>query len=164
MNIYLVKMTKALVRQYFSEFENDPDIFEDASQFHAYHYSDAAADAYWDRQKSRGRIHLAVMLEDEPIGEVILKHIDAQKLHCTLSIHLKRDSVKNRGFGTAAEILTLDYAFDELGMETVYADALEKNTRSRHVLEKIGFVETHKDSAFRYYRCDKASWNRPSIG
>lgn len=55
------------------------------------------------------------------------------------------------------------YAFDILEMDTVYADAILKNTRSQHVLQKVGFIETHCDETFRYYRCDKAFWRRPQI-
>lgn len=162
MNIYLHKMTKALARQFFQGFNNDPDIYSDMRRFALYVYTEEASDAYWERQQSLGRIHLAVMLGSEPVGEILLKHINLENKNCTLSIHMKNDSVKNRGYGTQAEILALRYAFDELEMETVYADALTKNQRSRHVLEKVGFVETHCDEAYHYYRCDKALWQQPS--
>ena len=66
-------------------------------------------------------------------------NLDSEKGYCTLSIHMKNNSVKNRGFGTQAEILALEYAFGSLGMETVFADAVHKNKRSQHVLEKVGF-------------------------
>ena len=57
-------------------------------------------------------------------------------------------------------ILMLKYAFNELGMKTVFADAIIKNTRSQHVLKKVGFLETHKDDTFIYYRCDRDNWNQ----
>ena len=159
MDCYLCKMTKPLLQQFFQGFTNDPDLFLDRNRFSTYTYCEAAVDARWERQRSLGRIHLAVMLGQEPIGEIILKDLDAEKLHCTLSIHMKNDSVKNRGFGTQAEILTLEYAFEKLGMETVFADAIHKNKRSQHVLEKAGFHKTHSDDAFVYYRCDKQTWH-----
>lgn len=163
MNINLCKMTNILVRRFFDGFANDPSVYADAGAMTPYVYSAEAADAYWQRQQSLGRIHLAVMLAQEPIGEVILKRIDRQRRCCTLSIHLKNDSVKNCGYGTAAEILTLHYAFDELGMETVYADALQKNTRSRRVLEKAGFQEIHVEGVYHYYICNKAAWIPPEL-
>ena len=51
-----------------------------------------------------GRVFLAVMLDDEPIGEVILKSIDCEKKHCTLGICMRSDAYKNKGYGTEAEI------------------------------------------------------------
>lgn len=160
--IELTRMTKLLARRFFDGFENDPNVYEDASNFTAYQYSDAAADAYWERQQRLGRIHLAVMVDGKPIGEIILKNIDLNRRSCTLSIHLKSDSVKNQGYGTSAEILALEYAFGKLEMETVYADALAKNARSRHVLEKVGFTETHHDEIYYYYKCCKSNWTRPA--
>ena len=100
MNIYLCKITKSLLRQFFQGFSNDPDLFLD----------------------------------------------------------MKNDAVKNRGYGTQAEILALDYAFQDLKLQTVFADAIHKNIRSQHVLEKVGFRETHCNDQFVYYRCDKDSW------
>ena len=62
--------------------------------------------------------------------------------------YLQNDSVKGRGYGTAAERLALKYAFDTLGMDAVNADTVIKNTRSQHVLEEKG--------DFKYYRFDRS--------
>jgi len=161
MNLQLRKMTKELSRQFHKTYENDPDLFMDMSKFQPYIYSVEQSDAIVDRYERLGRVYLAIMLDNEPIGEVILKHIDWEKKHCTLGISMRSDEYKNKGYGTKAEILTLSYAFNELGMETVFADAVLKNTRSQHVLKKVGFVETHCDEVFRYYRCDKECWSVP---
>ena len=82
---------------------------------------------------------------------------------CVMSIHLQNDSVKNRGFGTQAEVLALQYAFHEMKMETVCADAIKKNQRSWHVLEKVGFRITHQDDGFVYSRYDRDSWTPPIL-
>ena len=148
-------MTEKLCREYFKGFQMDPDMFVDMSQFRPYIYSAETCDATVDRYRQMGRVYLAVMLDDDPIGEVVLKNIDRDKQCCTLGIHLQNDSVKNKGYGTCAEILALRYAFEELHLQTVYADALHKNKRSQHVLEKVGFRETHRDDTFVYYRCDQ---------
>ena len=73
---------------------------------------------------------------------------------------MQNDSFKNRCYGTQAEILTLEYAFTVLEMETVFADAIHKDKRSQHVLEKVGFLKTGSDDQFVYYRCDKEVWYR----
>ena len=59
-------------------------------------------------------------------------------------------------------MLALQYAFHEMKMETVYADAIKKNQRSWHVLEKVGFRMIYKDDRFVYYRCDRDNWT-PTI-
>ena len=161
MNICLNPMARALCQNFFQEYTADPDLCADKRDWKPYVYSTAKSDAYFARQKRLGRIHLAVMLDEEPIGKVILKNIDHEVKHCTLSITMKNDRWKNRGYGTQAEILTLEYAFGKFQMETVYADAVRTNKRSQYVLQKVGFTETHQDDTFCYYRCDRSSWNRP---
>ena len=72
-----------------------------------------------------------------------------------MGIHLQNDAVKGKGYGTQAERLILRYAFEELGMVAVNAKAVLMNTRSQHVLEKVGFCYTHEDDTFKYYRCER---------
>ncbi len=157
-------MTQALCRRFFEGFVYDPDLFADMENFKPYVYSPELADTHWQRQKDLARVHLAIMLDNAPIGEIVLKNIDRSEACCTLGIHLQNDSFKNQGYGTEAEIQALEYAFTEMGMKRVYADAIIKNTRSQHVLEKAGFSETNRNEAFVYYICEKSSWKPPEGG
>ena len=163
MNICLCDMTLPLCRQFYKNFANDPDTFMDIEQYFAYFYDESNVDAYWVRQKEQNRIHLAIMLNDTVIGEILLKNIDMNVRSCTLSIHMQNDSVKNKGYGTKAEILALEYAFHKLNMNCVFADAVLKNRRSQHVLSKVGFTKTHSDGRFIYYKCEKAGWRAPKL-
>ena len=49
-------------------------------------------------------------------------------------------------YDTAVERTVLEYGFKELGLSAIYADVVLRNTRSQHVLEKIGFEYLHEDS------------------
>lgn len=91
------------------------------------------------------------MPRGEKIGEIQLKYIDFEKSSGTLSIALSNNTVKGYGYGSQAEEQILNYAFNELGLSTVYADTVLRNKRSQHVLEKQGFVYTHEDDMLRYY-------------
>lgn len=151
-------MTTDLARKYYQNFVMDPILFNDLSRFRPYEYSAQKCDETVARHKRLGRIFLAVMLDENPIGEIILKNIDHTNRCCTLSIHLQNDSIKNKGYGTQAEILAIQYAFHKLKLDTVYAEAIHKNLRSQRVLIKAGFQETHRDDTFIYYRCDRSCW------
>jgi len=155
MDITLTPMTRALCHEYFRSFENDPDIFIDMSLFVPYKYVPEQVDQYFERQQAPDRAMFMVMLDGQPVGEVGFKHIDRGGKECELTIHLQSDRVKNRGVGTAAERLALDYAFGELGMETVNANAVLKNKRSQHLLEKVGFTFVREDETFRHYVCKR---------
>ena len=82
----------------------------------------------------------------------MLKNIRPDEKSCTLGICLVNDRWKNRGYGTAAERLALAIAFEELGMNDVLADTLLLNTRSQHVLKKLGFRQIAADEHLKYYR------------
>jgi len=55
----------------------------------------------------------------------------------------------NQGYATAAARKTIRFAFEELGLQSVFARPLQDNIPSRRVLEKIGFeegpLETHEN-------------------
>jgi RimJ/RimL family protein N-acetyltransferase len=161
MNVCLVTMSQELARRYFSGFIIDPALFMDGQEFRPYVYSEDKADEVVSRYEKLGRIYMAVMLDGDPIGEIVFKDIDSARKTCTLGISLQSDQYKNKGYGTQEEILALKYAFNAMGMQTVFADSILKNTRSQHVLKKVGFAETHRDDSFVYYRCDRDTWKHP---
>ena len=152
--ITLKPMTRELFHTLYRGFENDPDIYMDMQYYTQYMYNSEKVDERFDSLQTPERVVFAVMLDEAPIGEVQLKRINRERNDCTLSIHLQNDAVKNRGFGTQAEKLAVRYAFDVLKLDAVNADAVLKNTRSQHVLEKAGFTFTREDEMFRYYRIE----------
>lgn len=150
--ISLCIMTRALCHELFKSWENDPDIYRDMDLFRPYQYDKDAVDRYFDSKQNPSRIVFAIMKAGRPIGELQLKQIDRENKECTLSIHMQNDTVKDHGYGTRAEKLALEYAFDVLDMAAVNADTVIKNVRSQHVLEKIGFRFMEERDGFRYYR------------
>ena len=153
--IALVPMTRALMHEMFRDFVPDPDLFSDMSLYERarnYVYTRERIDALYDRREAEAdSLSFAVMLNGEAIGEVCLKHINRAAGECSMSIHLKNDAVKNRGYGTRAERLAVDYAFGALGLVRVRADSIIKNARSQRVLEKAGFRFQREADGFRHY-------------
>ena len=157
--ITLQPLDRALLHEYYKDFVMDADIFMDMSNFREYTYSPERVDAYFDRlQSQKNRVDFLIMHDGKPIGEIALKHIDVKVKQCELSIHLKNDTVKNKGYGSQAERMILEYAFQTLGMETVIADSVLKNKRSQHTLEKVGFREISRDETFVYYQISRSDW------
>ena len=151
----LTLMSRELCHEFYREYDRDPDTFMDMSLFRHFAYNSRWVDRFFDRRQSQDRVMLAVMRGGTPIGQIDLKYVDPEKKECELSIHMRNDSVKDRGYGTRAEQLALEYAFDVLGMEAVSANAVLKNTRSQHVLEKVGFCCVSEDETYKYYRCER---------
>lgn len=152
MDIKLQKITLEGMNELDRNFQRDPATFADMSLFSEYHYSPEETRKRFERYSAPDRRHFLILLDGRPVGEIGVKHIDWERREGELSIHLQNDAVKNRGIGTKAERFLLAYAFEELGLNAVTARVIEKNTRSRHVLEKVGFVFVRQENGFLHYR------------
>lgn len=154
MEVSLTHMTDELYDSYFQDYENDPDLYFDKDQCKPYVYSAEGVAQYIERKKRKHQIPMAICCGGEIIGELIFKDLIPND-SVTIGISLRKAMYKDHGYGTQAEKLALDYAFETLGVKTVFADSILTNTRSQHVLEKAGFVETHRDKMFVYYKCQR---------
>ena len=154
--VSLKPMTRQMCHEFYKDFQNDPAI----GHYYEYVYTPEIADRYFDNNIAPDRKLFAIMVGNRIVGECKLKNIDLQKQECSMGIHLQNDAVKEKGYGTQAERLVLQYAFEKLGLLAVNADAALKNTRSQHVLEKVGFRYTHQDDTFKYYRCEANDMRR----
>ena len=158
MSVSLVPMTREMCHSFYKNFRNDPAIFIDMSKFAEYVYTPEKVDRYFDENNIESRRLFAIMVDGKIVGECKLKYIDFDKRECSAGIHLLDDSVKEKGYGTEAERLLLRYAFEELDLIAVNADAVLKNTRSQHVMGKVGFQYVREDETFKYYRCERADF------
>ena len=154
--IQLKAMTRELCHELYKHWTNDASIYMDMHLFQPYVYDEAAVNRYFDMKgEDSSRRVFEIMLGFMAIGELKFKLIDHDKKECSLSIHMQNDAVKGRGYGTQAERLAVKTAFDEFGMAAVNADTIRKNTRSQHVLEKVGFRFVGEDETFKYYRIER---------
>ena len=120
----------------------------------AYSYDEEKVKQYIKRQVDLNRKAFAIMVGDEMVGELIIKNIEIGKC-ATIGIAMKNTSYKDRGFGTKAEQLAIEYVFNELDIPVLYADSILSNTRSQHVLEKVGFQLIREDENFKYYSIER---------
>lgn len=159
MSVCLKKMTKAMLFEMYDGFEYDPATFMDMADFYEYSSKKVSPEQvekfYGKIERESDAVYFAILHDGAVIGDTALRHIDEEKRECELSIHLKNDSVKGKGFGTEAEKLAIEYAFSELGMKTVLADCILKNTRSQHILEKLGFRFVSEEDGFKKYRLER---------
>ena len=153
-NITLQPMTPEMYHAYFQDYHNDPDLYIDKSKFTDYVYDEENVNRYIQRQIDLGRRCFAIIHDGEMVGELIIKNIEEKK-SATLGICMRDASCKDRGFGTQAERLAVDYIFNELDIPVVYADSILSNERSQHVLEKVGFRLIKVEGDFKYYRLER---------
>jgi RimJ/RimL family protein N-acetyltransferase len=86
-------------------------------------------------------IELAVALREtgELIGETGLYSIDWIARTAESGSWLYRAADRGKGYGTEAKLLLLEYAFDRLGLNMIWAWVKERNPRSQAALRKQGY-------------------------
>lgn len=152
--VYLLPMTAEMYHEYFKEYQNDLDLYIDKRAYTSYTYEEEKVNRYIQRQADLKRIVFAIMFGNEIVGELVIKNIVEHQC-ATMGLAMKNTKFKDRGFGTKAEELAIRYVFNELDIPVLYADSILSNTRSQHVLEKVGFTLIKEEGDFKYYRIDR---------
>ncbi len=80
-------------------------------------------------------------LTGELIGVINISGIDKINKKCLLESVIGEKPYRNKGYGSAAVHMALDYCFNELEMNKVSSVSFDFNTSWIHVLEKTGFIK-----------------------
>lgn len=149
--ITIKPMTPQMYHAFFREYENDTDLYLNKEDFVEYVYDAEKVDAYIQKQINLKRLPFAIMYGDKMVGELKIYDIVDNK-SAKLGITTQKSEYKDKGFGTEAEKLAVNYVFEQLDIPILYADSILTNTRSQHVLEKVGFELIKSDEQRKYYR------------
>jgi RimJ/RimL family protein N-acetyltransferase len=87
--------------------------------------------------KDNSRYDFVICGEDEIIGEVVLSDIIESNGHYRIGIFNKRNFSK--GIGYKATLKVLEFAFEELGLESVDLEVFPFNERGIGLYKKLGF-------------------------
>jgi diamine N-acetyltransferase len=86
-------------------------------------------------------LQLAIETEDTLIGVMVLRNEEnLPSRSATFGIIIGDRAYHDRGYGTEASTLLLDYAFAVLGYHKINLDFFEYNARAGAMYEKLGFV------------------------
>ncbi len=85
------------------------------------------------------RFAVALKETSQLIGAVGFESIDWINGNAVTETEFFHRDVRNRGYGTEAKTLLLDYAFNALGLHMVYSFVAETNPRSAAALRKQGY-------------------------
>lgn len=75
-----------------------------------------------------------------PVGTIILNEIDQKNGTGHIHIKMAKDGGRRNGYGTDAIKTLIDYAFNELRLNCIYANILSYNEASIRLFEKCGFA------------------------
>lgn len=90
--------------------------------------------------EDNSKVKFAICTENgKHIGEIALRGLDSPDNHGNLGIVIGEKDYQNKGYGTEAMKMMLDYGFDELGLHRIELIVHDDNPRAKKVYEKLGF-------------------------
>ncbi|MEV6268219.1 GNAT family N-acetyltransferase [Kribbella sp. NPDC051936] len=111
---------------------------------------------HWSRRRSR-TTSVARLFGDEIVGYVDLAGAAPDRRE--LGYAIGPSDSWGRGLGGIAAKLGLDWGFHELGLDEIWAEAVDANQASVRILQSLGMTETGRGqyelflAAATYYRC-----------
>jgi len=141
-NIYLSPRTAdEEVIEKFTEWLNDFEV-TDYTGRSAQVLTLEAERKWFETPKDDSQVFFIVRMEDnELIGSMGLHRIDNISRTATLGIFIGDKSGRNKGYGTEAIRLILDYGFNYLNLNNIKLDVMEFNDRAIACYKKCGFKE-----------------------
>jgi RimJ/RimL family protein N-acetyltransferase len=101
-----------------------------------------------EEEKNGKQLSRVILNEnDELIGVTTLMHINHEKKRCHIGTWLGHD-YWGMGYNQESKIAILRIAFEDLGMEHVFAGARKVNIRSQKAQEKLPFIRLNVESLF----------------
>lgn len=99
-----------------------------------------------ETQVRSGKVVQFIICENEkdsrPIGSVYFRDIDFCLKEAEYGIFIGEDDAIGKGYGNESAILALDYAKEELELESLILRAFKRNTAAIRSYENAGFVKT----------------------
>lgn len=123
------------------KWRNDPDIQNQVGG--PKYFVSAEKERQWVQNaiNSSDRIVLAICLQenDKYIGNIMLQEIDWINRSGHIPIFIGDKEEWGKGYATEARFLMLKFAFEERGLERIWAYVLEENIGSLKMHEKCGY-------------------------
>jgi len=82
---------------------------------------------------------IANRTDESAIGHVLLTEISSVHRSCSLSIRIGSEVNRNKGLGTEAMALLLEYAWRDLGLNRIQLTVRTDNERAKRSYQKSGF-------------------------
>lgn len=129
----------------FVRWFNDPEVWIFLNRI--YPMTEMAEEKWLERLAERTNdIVLVIVLkgrtpvQDRPIGTIGIHGIERENGVATTGAVIGEKDCWNKGYGTEAKMILLEYAFNTLNLRKIYSRVLAINPRSRAYSEKCGYV------------------------
>lgn len=129
--------------EFLYKIENNPSVWEISGTLTPYSkhiLEQYLENAYKDIYEAKQLRLVICNNEAQPIGLIDLFDFDPKNHRAGLGLIILAEGDRNKGVGTEAISLMMDYAFTILDLHQVYANVLAENQASIHLFTKLGFT------------------------
>jgi RimJ/RimL family protein N-acetyltransferase len=138
----------------FLQWFNDPEVTQYLSM--SLPMTEMAEEKWVEGLAERAGTHahfVIVALDDSteiPIGTIGLDTINNKDHNAAFGIAIGDKDYWNKGYGTEAARLIIDYGFGELNLHRINSNVYEFNERSRRMHLRVGFIEEGRQRELIY--------------
>ena len=88
---------------------------------------------------------------DAIIGNCAIQDINSKNRACSCGITIGEKDYQNKGYGTEAMEMLVEYGFNTLNMNRIELTVYEFNIRAYKLYQKVGFIEEGRKRQARYH-------------
>jgi len=139
--VYLKKFDEEYFEEYWEQFNNasiESTIFTGTQQV----FGKSGAQRFFQNiAGDNSRVDFLIFSKEtnKIVGEVVINSIYTNNRSASMRIVISRKEDFNKGYGSEALILALNYGFAMLNLHRIELEVFDYNHRGLHVYEKIGF-------------------------
>jgi UDP-4-amino-4,6-dideoxy-N-acetyl-beta-L-altrosamine N-acetyltransferase len=121
---------------------NDPELYASLGGHFRFVSREAETEWFDGITQAKDQINLAICLSEANahIGNIYLRNIDWISRNCELHAFIADPKHRGKGYGSAAVLQIMKYAFEDLGLVRIYLQVLANNSAAIAMYEKCGFV------------------------
>jgi len=149
-NIYLGPLQKKDLEKYL-KWLHDMDVHKFTDQPSKLMTLEDEEEWYDRARKNKNSWHFAIYLKNEAIGVCGISNFDRIDRTAVIGISIGEKKHWNKGYGTEAIKLLLDYGFNILNLNNIMLTVKDFNERARRCYEKAGFKEFGRRRKSEYF-------------
>jgi len=108
-----------------------------------------------EAQQRRDQEHNEWLMDQEDyekiIGNCAIHDINSKNRACSCGITIGEKEYQNKGYGTEAMEMLVEYGFNTLNMNRIELSVYDFNSRAFKTYQKVGFVEEGRKRQARYH-------------
>ncbi|WP_291581008.1 GNAT family N-acetyltransferase [Clostridium sp. UBA6640] len=141
--VYLKKLGSEYLEEYCECFKNasiESNVFTGTKEFYTKSNLESFLNAI---ENDSNRVDFLIFSKDsnEIVGEVVISEVSVKDRSANIRIGINKKEDFNKGYGSEAMILALNYGFGMFNLHRIELNVFEFNKRAINVYEKLGFVK-----------------------